>query len=404
MNKYVIALVLAILLISCKEIGTINTLETGKYRATLQLNDSLYLPFNFEVVSKNKLLIFNAEEVIMVNDITYKNDSIYIKTPVFEGFIVAKIENGLLNGSFIKPDLNRIVPFKAKKDGTRFEFTNEANTNISGNWETIFSPDSEEDKYLAKGVFKQKGNIVTGTFRTTTGDYRFLEGVLNGSQLQLSTFDGSHAFMFTATVNDSSMIGSFFSGNHWEEPFVAKRNESFELPDSNTLTFLKDGYDTIAFSFPDENGNILSLHDERFKNKVVLVQIMGTWCPNCLDETKFYAEYYKNNPHKDLEIVALAFEYVKTKEAAFKNIKRLKENTGIAYPVLLAQYGSSSKVKANEKLPMLNHVLSYPTTIFVDKMSTVRKIHTGFNGPATGEKFTEFKAEFKDFVNILLSE
>jgi hypothetical protein len=49
-------------------------------------------------------------------------------------------------------------------------------------------------------------------------------------------------------------------------------------------------------------------------------------------------------------------------------------------------------------------VLSYPTTVFVDKKGKVRKIHTGFNGPATGEKFTEFKTEFKAFVGELLAE
>ncbi|GAA4281883.1 hypothetical protein [Gaetbulibacter aestuarii] len=88
----------------------------------------------------------------------------------------------------------------------------------------------------------------------------------------------------------------------------------------------------------------------------------------------------------------------------FNNIKRLKENTGITYPVLLAQIGSSNKNEANKKLPMLNHILSYPTLIYLDKTGTVRKIHTGFNGPATGEKYEDFKREFKSFVTDLLNE
>lgn len=379
-------------------------LETGTFRAELKVNDSTSLPFNFEVLTENKLNVLNAEEVIEVDDIEYKNDSVYVNMPVFDGFIVAKINESTLNGYFKTPGLDRQMVFVAEKNVTRFDKGLKANFNISGNWETVFSPDSESDKYIAKGIFKQNGNKVTGTFRTTTGDYRFLEGVLNGNQLKLSTFDGSHAFLFTATVTDSTLNGMFYSGMHWEEPFTAKRNETFELPDANELTFLKEGYDTVEFSFPDENGSLVSLSDERFKNKVVLVQIMGTWCPNCLDESKYFAEFYKNNKNEDFEIVALAFEYVKTKEAAFKNIERLKTRTGISYPVLLAQFGSKSKEEANNKLPMLNHVLSYPTTIFIDKTGTVRKIHTGFNGPATGEKFTEFKIEFESFVNELLSE
>lgn len=394
-----------VLVFSCNSEKKTNKLNEGRYRAELKVNDSLSLPFNFEVVSGDKLKIFNADEVIEVDDVSYKNHSVYIQTPVFEGYIVAKVDGFSLSGRFVKEGLSRVMDFKAEKNDTGFNVSERISKyNISGNWETVFSPNSEEDRYIAKGIFKQNGNAVTGTFRTTTGDYRYLEGVLNGNQLKLSTFDGAHAFLFTAKVEDSVMNGMFYSGNHWEEPFIAKRNDTYELPDANTLTYLKEGYDKIEFSFPDENGNMVSLANDRFKNKVILVQIMGTWCPNCLDESKFYANYYKTNSNKDLEIVALAFEYVKTEEKAFKNIKRLKANTGISYPVLLAQYGSSSKVKANEKLPMLNHVLSYPTTIFIDKDRKVRKIHTGFNGPATGEKYVAFKKEFESFINELLSE
>lgn len=389
---------------SCKEKTNTKTLEKGLYRAELKVNDSLNLPFNFEVISENELHVFNAEEVIEVKAIEYKNDSVYIQMLVFEGFIVAKIEDESLNGRFVKPSLNRVMEFKAERGNDRFDTVEEPDSNISGNWETIFSPNSEDDKYIAKGIFKQNGNKVTGTFRTTTGDYRYLEGVLNGNQLRLSTFDGAHAFLFNAEVNDNTMAGVFYSGNHWKEPFVAKRNDTFKLPDANQLTYLKEGFDTVAFSFPDEKGNMVSLNDDRFKDKVVLIQIMGTWCPNCLDESKYYSEFYKNNKDQDLEIVALAFEYVKTPEKAFNNIKRLKQDVGIEYPVLLAQHGSASKVKANEKLPMLNNVLSYPTTIFIDKKGDVRKIHTGFNGPATGEKYIEFKNEFEGFVGELLKE
>lgn len=402
--KHSIFVILFFLIFSCKEESAIAQLELGTYRATLKVSDTEDLPFNFEVTSKTSLKIFNAEETIVVDDIEYKNDSVYIKTPVFEGYIVAKIEDALLTGSFIKPSLDRIVPFKAELNKNRFDVLIDAKRNVSGNWETVFSPESEADRYIAKGIFKQDGNKVIGTFRTTTGDYRYLEGVVDGDSLKLSTFDGAHAFLFTVKVTDSTMHGTFYSGNHWVEHFVAKRNATYELPDANTLTYLKAGYDKVAFSFPDAYGNMMSLEEERFKNKVVLVQIMGTWCPNCLDESKYFSEFYKKNKNKDIEIIALAFEYAKTEAAAFKNIKRLKEKVGIEYPILLAQYGSSDKGEAQEKLPMLNHVISYPTTIFIDKKGTVRKIHTGFNGPATGDKYIAFKTEFEAFVDELLSE
>jgi len=396
-------LFLLISLFSCKEV-VFQKLKKGTYRAELQVSDSVVLPFVFEVEDESHIKIFNAEEVIYIDEVSYKNDSVLIKMPVFEGYLLAKLVDDKLTGDFVKANLNRIVPFTAEMNSLRFESKSAAQKNVTGNWESVFSPNSESDRYIAKGTFQQDGNKVTGTFITITGDYRYLEGIVDGDQLKLSTFDGAHAFLFTAKLTDSTMTGTFYSGNHWEEPFEARRNANFELPDAHDLTFLKDGYDKVLFSFPDSNGHLVSLDDARFKDKVVLVQIMGTWCPNCLDESKYYAQYYKANTDKDVEIVALAFEYVKTEEKAFNNIKRLKDRTGIDYPILLAQTGTSSKSKAQEKLPMLNHVLSYPTTIFIDKTGTVRKIHTGFNGPGTGSKFTTFKSEFETFVTKLLNE
>ncbi|TYC17998.1 TlpA family protein disulfide reductase [Bizionia gelidisalsuginis] len=397
-------LILSVSFLSCQDETPQERLSPGMYRAELQVSDTEILPFNFKVDAEDLLEIYNADEVILVDEIRYKDDSIYIKLPVFEGVLIAKIKNGVLKGDFVVKGKQRKVPFTAQKNTTRFEVVNDAMVNISGDWETTFSPDSDSESYQAKGVFKQTGNEVTGTFRTETGDYRYLEGVISGSTLKLSTFDGAHAFLFTAQITDSTIAGTFYSGNHYKEPFVAQRNSDFELKSANALTFLKEGYESLAFSFPDTDGKQVALSDTRFKDKVVVVQIMGTWCPNCLDESTYYADYYRNNKHKALEFVSLAFEYAKTETQAFSNIKRLRDRVGITYPILLAQTGSTSKEEAQKKLPMLNHVLSYPTTVFIDKQGKVRKIHTGFNGPATGDKFTEFKLEFDGFINALLEE
>lgn len=340
-------------------------------------------------------------------------DSIRIQTPVFEGYFSGRFrESGnQITGSFIKPSLDRVVPFLMNY-GVKERFISaseetkehKVQANVDGSWETVFSPDNADERYIAKGTFKSDGDIVTGTFRTTTGDYRYLEGRINGDELRLSTFDGAHAFLFAATVTDTTMQGHFYSGDHWKEPFVATKNDNYELPDANTLTYLKEGYDRLAFSFPDSSGDLVSLEDKRFKNKVVLVKLMGTWCPNCLEESKFIKQYLKEFPSDDLEVVSLAFEYAPTKEKAFASIKRMQERLDIPYPILLAQWGDSDKKKAAEKLPMLNHVLSYPTLIFVDKKGSVRRIHTGYNGTATGEKHLEFKKEFEEFVAQLLAE
>lgn len=406
--RFGLAILSALLLIvGCKEKKQTNNLSEGIWLVELNVMDNQELPFNLTVAKKDdgsyKMQIYNAEEVIDVDEIEIKGDSIRMQTPVFEGYLAGTFTENKIQGQFIKESLDRIVPFTAVY-GIEDRFPaklDKTERNVTGIWETYFSPDLEEE-YVGKGIFLQEDSKVTGTFRTTTGDYRFLEGILDGDSLKLSSFDGAHAFLFTAKVTDSSMNGNFYSGNHFKEPFVANRNDGFELPNPDSLTFLNEGYDKLAFSFPDSDGNMISLSDKKYQNKVVIVQLMGTWCPNCLDETKFLVDYLKQD--SNVEVIGLAFESAKTKEIAFKAINRLKERVAVNYPILLAQYGSYDKKKAQEKLPMLNHVLSYPTTIFIDKNGDVRKIHTGFNGPATGEKYVEFKKDFSALITQLSNE
>lgn len=410
MNKitYFIGMLLLLLTIgSCKDSNAI-VLEDGIWRAGLQTMNEHILPFNFKVVhladGKYGIEIYNAEEIIYVDEIKVFGDSIIIKLPVYESYIAGKYTSGEINGEFVVESLRRSVPFTAiygEKD--RFKKGGMPKSNITGDWETAFSPDTD-NRYMAKGIFKQIDDKVTGTFRTVTGDYRYLEGINQGDSIKLSTFDGSHAYLFMAKVTESTMEGMFYSGNHFKEPFTAKRNENFELPSDDTFTFLKEGHGQLDFSFPDATGKIISLGDQVYNDKVVIVQLMGTWCPNCLDETKFLVEYLNENKDKQVEVIALAFEYAKTPEAAFKAIDRLKERIGVEYPILLAQYATTNKSRAQEKLPMLNHVFSYPTTIIVDKNGEVRKIHTGFNGPATGNNYISFKKDFNSFISQLLAE
>jgi thiol-disulfide isomerase/thioredoxin len=397
-------LVLALLLVlSCQE-KTVKTLETGTYRGNIIAQDNQAMPFMFEVTSSTTLKIYNAEEVIEVDEITYRKDSVFIKLPFFRTEINGKFDGKNIKGHWIDADRDRYVEFYSEYGvDKRFddEETNE-DVDVSGVWEMEFN--DYGNIYPAKAVLEQNGNKVTGNIRTPTGDYRFLEGVVTADTLKISTFDGAHAFLFKAHVTDSSMVGGFYSGNHSLETFVGKPNPDFEMTDAYTLTFIKEGYDTFNFSFPDLEGNMVSFTDERFKDKVVLVQLMGSYCPNCLDETKFYSRYYEANKNRGLEIIALAFENAKTEEKAINGLNRMKERVGLNYEILIAQIGTNDKGKASEKMPMLNKVMSYPTTIYLDITGKVRKIHTGFNGPATGEKHEEFQKEFNAFMEALLSE
>lgn len=373
------------------------------------------LPFNFEVIYDNDttfhIEIINGSERIKVDDITIgldratAKDTIIINFPVFDSYIKAIYEEQIMEGYWIVNNRGKdyAIPFVAQH-GENYRFTRLRKTpvmDLSGKWEATFELDTDSP-FKAIGEFVQNGNELSGTFRTETGDYRFLQGTIQDNKAYLSCFDGSHAFLFEAKIlPDSTLIGSFRSGKHYRTTWEARRNPDFELTDPNELTFLKEGYEQMAFSFENTEGQIISLDDERYQNKVVILQIFGTWCPNCRDETLFLQEYLKNSPNPELEIITLAFEKYREKEKAMEAIRRFRSAFDINYEVLLAGY--YQKAEAAQALPMLNHILSYPTLVFIDKSGQVRQIHTGFNGPATS-KYDAFKKEFTTLVSQLLAE
>lgn len=346
----------------------------------------------------------NGKEKLELDQIAYRNDSLVISMEVFDAEIVAKQSGDELRGTYSKKLGNldtRSGPFYAKK-GVEQRFDGElGKAQVSGKWATTFF--EEDDSYQAIGLFEQNGSDVYGTFLTTTGDYRYLAGNVIGDSLKLSCFDGTHIFLFKAKIEGDSLIGGRFSSSLlYQETWLAVKDESAELPDAESLTYLKEGYDTIAFEFQNEEGQLVSLSDEKYQGKVVLVQILGSWCPNCMDESKFYVKWLNEHPDAPVEVIGLAFEKKTDPEFAFPKIKRMKERFGMNYEVLLA--GLSSGKEAGKALPMLNHVMSFPTTIYVDKLGKVRKIHTGFSGPGTGEYYEKFSEDFDRFMEKLISE
>lgn len=383
-----------------------------------QLKDEITggeLPFNFEVKYENGnevyLEIINGEERIKVDDITIGRnrrtgtDTLTIAFPHYESRIEAIYEENVMEGKWIvETKENYKIPFVAFH-GRDYRFSTlrkQPKIDLSGKWEVHFSPDTE-DEYPAIGEFKLEGNHLTGTFQTETGDFRFLEGTMQANKVYLSCFDGSHAFLYEAKVlDDDTMIGAFWSGSHYKTTWTAKRNPNFQLTNADSLTYLKPGYDKVSFKFPNAKGESISLEDDQYKGKVRLVQILGTWCPNCADETAFLSEYYNASSKESLEVIGLAFEKHRDKDKSFQAIERFKSKFNVNYEVLLAN-GSSSKKEASDLLPMLNKIISYPTLIFIDKKGKVRKIHTGFSGPATSQ-YANYKKSFKAFVDQLISE
>lgn len=385
-------------------------LKTGIWRGALKNSSGHELPFNFEVretAASQQLFIMNGSERIKVTDLKQKDDSLYIRMPLFNSEFKLKFKGNALEGKWIKhyADRDMAMPFTAEPGQSwRFFKTDEKPAfDISGRWAATFGDDKRKD--LRIGEFRQTASHLTGTFLTTTGDDRFLEGSVSGNKLYLSTFDGGHAFLFIADIKDGKTIenGKDYSEYSDLTDWTAVKDENAKLPDADSLTYLKPGYKKIAFTFPDINGKKVSLSDERFKNKVVIVQMLGSWCPNCMDETPFLVSYYKKYHSKGVEVIGLAYERTSDFAKSKPLIQQVKNKFNVPYPLLITGY-TMYHDDPMKSLPMLADYKGFPTTIIIDKNGEVRKIHTGFSGPGTGKYYDEFIREFEKLTDDLLAE
>ena len=377
--------------------------KLGIYRAEIKTKDNSILPFKFELLSTSNQLIMKVEndkETLIYDDIVFEDDSMKIFMPPYDAVIIAKIEGESLNGRYLKEESGKEAKFNARiSDKPKFISNKKANFSLDGKYKTVFRP---ENPYPGLGLFTQNGNNVSGTFRKNTGDTRFLSGITFGDSILLSTFDGAHPYLIKAEKKGDTIFGNLHYYSNSITEFWMIKDDDYDLADSKSLTKLKDGFQSINFNFKDINGEFISLNDEQFKNKVVVVQILGTWCPNCLDETQFFLSYLKENPDENLAFIGLSVEAAKTEERAMKRISNMIDKFDIPYPILLAQYGSTDKETFLKKIPMLENIISYPTTIIIGKDGKVNSIHTGFNGPATGQAFIDYKKDFKSEIKGLL--
>ena len=428
-------LLVVIMLQGCVEaINNHQKLPPGIYRAVLNLNDPNIknaaeeintqlnivdpglLPFNFEVVYEEgsnedfKIVLHNADERLVVDDIRYgkdratNRDTILIRFPIYDTYIKAIYNENVLEGQWVVNYRdNYSIPFVAYHgQDHRFTDLTKPNTyDISGRWKCTFTePDGAED--ITIGNFIQKGNSVTGTFKTETGDYRFLEGDIIDNKFYLSVFDGSHAFLFEGKIlDDNKLIGSFKSGTHYQVTWEGVRDDDFQLADPYKLTSLKGDSEVVDFSFPDLNNQMVSLSDTKYDGKIKIVKIMGTWCPNCMDATNFLLEYLKENKPEDVVVIALAFERYRDDSKAIAAIKTYQKRKSIPFDILYGGY--FDKGESTSKLPFLDEIISYPTLLFIDKQNKLRKVHTGFSGPAT-DKYEEFKEGFENIIAELQAE
>lgn len=384
------------------------TAQQNKWSAKLLRGDGVGIPFSFSwTTEKNKVVwqVQSGAEKIKIDNITTTGDSLIIQMPVFESQFRVKVDKPIIRGLWLKGGAVKttVLPFFAEP-AQKTSSTAKPFFNITGRWAVNFS--SAKANELSVGEFKQAGNKLTGTFLNATGDYRFLEGTVTGDSLHLSGFDGSHAFYFTAKISNSKTItgGIFYSGASYKENWSAVKDATAKVPQESVAMFVKPGEENLHFTFKDLEGKVISINDEKFKNKVVVIQLMGSWCPNCMDETAFLSGYYNSNKQRGVEVIALAYEYSTDWERSIKSLRKFQQRYNVQYTILNTEVTVTDSLRTEKTLPELTPIKFFPSSVILDKKGKIKKLDTGFNGPATGEHYTAYKKEFEETINKLLSE
>ncbi len=391
----------------------ISEMKQGPWLGVIQIDPSdrsMDLPFNmiYSISGEGfpQMEISNADEKILINEITRVGDTLIMKLPVFTSEIKAIFRNDSLVGNYYPKGIAVGNPYKFYAIAgivDRFPWKTEiAAYDVTGRWKVIENPGTA-DSTIMVGEFKQIGDKVTGTFLNTGGDYRYLEGKVSGNKFLLSAVDGAHTLILTADLKDQNTLenGRFMGSPKWVSKWIAVRNNNIELPGNEQLVRIKRGYTTFDFAGTDMNGQKITSKDDRFKGKVLAVLAGGSWCPNCLDEARLFSKLYSKYKDQGFEVVALNFED-KTFEPSQKKMERFIKQTGANYSFLyVAPRGGA---KRDSVLYPIEGQMAFPTGMFIDRKGTIRKVETGFSGPGTGEHYTKFVDETTKLIELLLNE
>jgi thiol-disulfide isomerase/thioredoxin len=401
--KLASATVLAIFAVTLLASG--QSLE-GTWDATVAVN-GVSVPFRIEIDGTGadvRSYFFNGDDrVNPSNSGTFQNDSLVLNFDNYATKLEATLNDGILTGTYGGGAANAYA-FRAKRHEASLVASRDLHApDISGLWEIqVQSPKGEVAWHL---VVNQAGAGIDASILRVDGDTGDLSGSYKDGRFILSHFTGERPFYVEVKPQSDGSLELQISSFHDTQNLVAlrpaeARARNVAPPDDPTEhTKMNDPSRPLRFSFPDVTGRVVSNTDDRFQGKVVLVNVTGSWCPNCHDEAPFLEELYRKYHGLGLEIVALDFE----PQEQLKSLSRVRafiKGFGIEYTYLIA--GEPSEL--NDKIPQAENLNAWPTTFFIGRNGLVRSIHTGFTSRASGEFDSRLKDDVRNEIAQLLSE
>lgn len=386
--------------------------QQGMWNGAVELLEGKVLPFrmslDFSTAAKPTGYFLVGDEKTPIPEISRDGDSLIF------GFSEYGAEmRGMWNGSRWSGEYLRYrsVGTKSFKASAVPEATPVAASSLdtpgvippAGNYLVSFEG---QDPSAAATVAKlwTKDGLLHGTFIAPDGDYGLLVGKQEGNGFQLSRFTGWQAIVITLAQSGGTWSGKFYAAsNDKPQAFTLQPRADLNLETPLARqTRMKNPNAEFAFSGVSLSGETVRSTDDRFKGKALVVDIMGTWCHNCLDAAPLLQQLQDQYGKDGFEVVGLSFEISEDPALAKKNLQLYKDRFGITYTLLFC--GSLDEANVEKQIQsQIENFFAYPTTIFIDRKHKARSIHSGFKGPGTGEEYQTQVRQFHELAKQLVN-
>lgn len=371
----------------------------GSWRAVLDLAGGP-LRFALQIERSNGLRgqLCNSTKCQPIG-VRLEGDSLVLDIADYAATITAALRGDSLTGAYHNVGSNgpRTIPFRASRG--RWPITR-APGSLVGRWDATLVQDLGTSPRVFE--FRNGSAGIEGTLISSTSDFGPFSGTASADSFAIGYFDGSFVYLITGRLQGDTLRGVFHAGLRTQTPWQAVRSTGAPHLKSPTEITSADTSAPFRFRFPDLQGRMVGNDDARFKGKVVLVDIFGTWCPTCHEGTPELIQLYNRYRGRGLEIVGLAFEVSGDTAVNGPLVRRYRDKFRISFPLLLA--GTSDVEAIEAALPQLRGAGAFPTIVFLGRDGRVRRVHAGFHGLAAGAQHQRQVREFEEEIERLLNE
>jgi thiol-disulfide isomerase/thioredoxin len=381
----------------------------GRWDATIAIGDTV-IPFRLDLSTAGGAIVgtlFNGDETQTTTRASRQGEAVELEFGHYLTTIRASVgESGLSGRVDVRNGQPGGSPFRAVRHVPLPPVTGTV-PSIAGTWHIPFEPGKETPKgeKAWRFIVKQQGADVSAAVLRIDGDTGALTGRYADGKFVVSHFDGSRPGLMEITPQPDGTLQIISRGSNRNgtlvayRPDVARAKGLPEPADSTTHTSMRDPNEVFAFKFPDVNGRLVSNEDPRFKGKVIIAVVTGTWCPNCHDEAQYLVQLDKQYRNRGLEIVALDFEEPEQQDE-LSRVRSFVKKYGVEYTYLIA----GAPIEMWEKVPQAVNLNTWPATFFIGRDGRVKRIHAGFAATASGEFNDALKREFTATIEELLRE